>query len=506
MNGANERVWSDEQVAVFDWFESGYGNLLVRARAGTGKTTTIIEAVKRAPETRQLLAAFNKRIQEELKGRLAGTSAEAKTLHSLGCKFLFKAWGGTEIDAERGARIAKKVCGGTAPDEIIRLVSSLASKGKNMAPFPAPGDLEAIARDFDLWPDPEWEERGWTVQRVAELAGRAMDAAATDRDGTCDFDDMIFVPLRNRWVRPWYDLVVIDEAQDMNAAQLMLARKACKAGGRIAVVGDDRQAIYGFRGADRNALDRLKAELEAQELPLTTTYRCPKKVVELAARLVPDYRAAPTAPEGEVEWMVADKLVEAVRPGDFVLSRKNAPLASTCMKILKAGKRAKIEGRDVGAGLLALVEKLGKKNSIPEFLERLSKWAAKQSGRAVVGIEDPKRAEQKQGEIADKAEVLRVLAQDLASVGELKARIRDLFADTLGRGDFTVLSSVHKAKGLEAERVFVLVDTLYPGGRRGEVEEQNIEYVAVTRAKAKLFLVKDESKDGATAANTTGGF
>src|SRR5262245_2928107 len=56
---SNDRNWSPQQTAVFDWFNAGAGNLIVRARAGTGKTTTIIEGIARANEKSILLAAFN---------------------------------------------------------------------------------------------------------------------------------------------------------------------------------------------------------------------------------------------------------------------------------------------------------------------------------------------------------------------------------------------------------------------------------------------------------------
>src|SRR5436190_20992705 len=75
------RVWSDEQNTVFDWFErrSSYssGNLVVRARAGTGKTTTIVEGVNRANDGQILLAAFNKSIAKELQGRVTKKTIEA---------------------------------------------------------------------------------------------------------------------------------------------------------------------------------------------------------------------------------------------------------------------------------------------------------------------------------------------------------------------------------------------------------------------------------------------
>lgn len=79
----------------------------------------------------------------------------------------------------------------------------------------------------------------------------------------------------------------------------------------------------------------------------------------------------------------------------------------------------------------------------------------------------------------------------MAGVKELQTRIETLFAETpKGKADYVVCSSVHRAKGLEADTVFVLGETLYPGGRRGNIEEKNIHYVAVTRAKNKLVWVE----------------
>src|ERR1700761_7815745 len=89
--------WSEQQVRIFNWFKSGRGHLIVRARAGTGKTTTILEAVTHAPENKILLAAFNKRIARELEEKLGGwkfgAPVEAKTLHGLGYSFVKYAWG-----------------------------------------------------------------------------------------------------------------------------------------------------------------------------------------------------------------------------------------------------------------------------------------------------------------------------------------------------------------------------------------------------------------------------
>jgi len=481
------REWSEQQKAVFEWFRNPERKrAVVRARAGTGKTTTIIEGLSHAPERKMLLCAFNKRIADELSRKLSTDRAEAKTLHGVGFACVRRNWERVRVDGSRGKRLALEAAGLSAPDAMVGLVARLSGLLKEMAPLDADLDTAvAIAEDMDCLPDEEWEEDGWTAERVAACALQAVEAAAK-RDGTLDFSDMLWLPLRHNWVRGQYDLVVVDECQDMNAAQIELATRSVRKSGRIIVVGDDRQAIYGFRGADSGSLDRLKAKMKAEELPLTVTYRCPKAVVAEAATLVPDYCAAETAPAGEVGALAMAKLPETVQPGDFVLSRKNAPLVRVCLSILRAGTRAKVEGRDVGKGLVALVKKL-KPKTIPQFIERLEAWEEREKARAAKL--KPATAERKTAEVEDQAETLRHLSEGLAEVQELEARIEHLFADDAAgvRGQ-VVCSSVHRSKGLEAPRVFVLRSTLADPATAGR-EEQNIRYVAITRAQERLTWV-----------------
>lgn len=482
--------WSNEQLAIFDFFRSGAGNLVVRARAGTGKTTTIIEAITYAPEAKILLAAFNKRIAEELKTKLRNPKAEAKTLHSLGFAYVRRALGQVRVDDDAGFDRAQRACPG-ANKGTVALVAKIASLAKNAAPFATAKDIEELAVDYDLLPSDEDEQNGWALPQICRAARKAMDLAAKCEDRRVDFDDMVFIPVVAGIARAWYDLVVIDEAQDMNVAQLLLALKAVRKSGRVVVVGDDRQAIYGFRGADSGSIDRLKGELSAVELPLTTTYRCPKRVVELAAVLVPDYKAADAAPEGVVDQIVQDKLPQTAVPGDFVLSRKNAPLMATCLTFLRAGVPARVEGKDVGRHLASIAKKVGGR-TIPEFLGRLVAWGERQKTRAVKSAKTESKKEEAAQRIDDQVETLKVLATDLQGLEQLEARIRDLFQDAQDKPrPAVVCSSVHKAKGLEADRVFILRGTLYPGGRRDDQEERNVEYVAVTRSKRQLTWVDE---------------
>ncbi|WAM28559.1 UvrD-helicase domain-containing protein [Myxococcus sp. NMCA1] len=478
--------WSVQQNAIFDFFARGEGNAVVRARAGTGKTTTILEGISHAPEKAIVLAAFNKRIADELVTKLKNPAATAKTLHGLGFAAVKTYWKGTALDKDRGLALARRAAVAQSPDPMmVKLIRKLAAYGKNIAPFGSVADLVELAIQFDVEPDAQWRKSGWDTEKVARCAHEAM-RLATQRDGTVDFDDMLFVPVAMKMVHAKYDLVVIDEAQDMNLTQLLLAQKLVRKGGRTVVVGDDRQAIYGFRGADSRSLDRLKSELNAVEFPLTTTYRCPKNVVALAQQLVPDYRAADTAPEGIVRNMSESKLVEEATPGCFILSRKNAPLVSTCIKLLKRGKRAKVEGKDVGGSLLTIVKKLGG-TTIEIFLSKLAAWEARESKRARLTAKDPEPVIER---IADQAGMLVALCEDLLTTKELEARIENLFDDAAeGAQPLIVCSSVHKAKGLERERVFLLKDTFSRSG----TEECNIEYVAITRAKQELIWVVNEA-------------
>lgn len=485
---AKKVAWSDQQTAIFNWFATGRNHLIVRARAGTGKTTTIIEGISYAKENSILLCAFNKRIADELCIRLTNPKAMAKTLHAVGYAAVRRFWEGLRIanGSERADALANEVCGPRCPDAIKRLVSKLHTKAREIAPHATtPDEIYDIAVNFECEPDEEqWLGTGFDTNYVIEMALRAMELAATVKPLATgiDFSDMIFLPVRNGWLTKSYDLVVVDEAQDMTVAQLEIARGVCR--GRICVVGDDRQAIYGFRGADSDSLNRLKRELKAEELGLTTTYRCGKSIVAEAAKLVPDFQAGPNNPDGRIYTLPMEKLMETVALSDFVLSRTNAPLVNVAMALLRTGKRAQIAGRDIGAGLKSLIRKLAKgpaATSVPALIVRIRAWETKEADRLIKA-----NKEAKADNIHDQAETLLSLAESAKSVNDLTAKIDALFTDDgLGQAGMVTCSSVHRAKGLEANRVFVLADTL----KAHTDEELNIQYVAFTRAKAELVLV-----------------
>ena len=497
------RIWSTEQQAIFSWFERGEGHLVVRARAGTGKTTTILEGVRRAPvDGRILVAAFNKSIAQELQKRLQDVGAdhvEAKTLHALGFASLRRARRSLRVTEERTDTITRAGIDGAVqelgltfalPREVPSLVRRLHTRLRETLPHVHTTDdaLEAaveVAYAADLYPEAETADAGWTTEAIASAALHGMVYAALDT-GEIDFADMIFLPLVWGTLRATYSLVVVDEAQDMTTAQLELATGLCERSGRIAVVGDDRQAIYGFRGADSGSLDRLKAELKAVEMGLCTTYRCGKTIVAEAQRLVTDIVAAPGNVDGDVSTTSEARAKLDVQEGDFVLSRLNAPLVPYALEMFRAGKRVHIRGRDLGKSLVALVRKM-RSSSLMTLSSALDRWLAKEAKKlANRGEAGEKVLERRR----DQREFLAEIMDDpsIQTVQQLEQTIEALFADDGDAGSI-MLSTVHRAKGLEANRVFVLRDTFRLTGP----EEKNLEYVAITRAKNDLRYVTKEN-------------
>ena len=282
-----------------------------------------------------------------------------------------------------------------------------------------------------------------------------------------------------------FDVVFVDEAQDLNQAQMAMVMSAIKAGGRAIAVGDPAQSIYQFRGADSEAIPNFINKLSAKTLPLSVTYRCPKKVVELAQEVVPDIEAFEKSPDGKIENIFTNELLKKVVPGDFVLSRTNAPLIKYCMALLKSGVPANIQGRDIGANLLYFIKK-SKAKTINDFIKYVNNWREQEIKRLL--------SEKKNTDvIEDKTECLLNLCEGTLTIKDLKETIDKLFND-VDDNKKVIFSTTHKAKGLERDRVFVLTNTYrYGPGVTGE--EANLWYVAITRSKSELYLVRKSSAD-----------
>jgi DNA helicase-2/ATP-dependent DNA helicase PcrA len=493
--------WSPQQLAVYAWFVTlgAIRSIVVRARAGCGKTTTIVEGIKRYVATcvaqggkvAVIASAFNTKITKELLARLAGLiGVEVKGLNSLGFYYVRQAVRRVTLDNECRKYDVAKAIEPQASRNLISLLANLHTKARELKPYAKCGaDLEDLADQFNLRIDEDMSAEGWTQEGLCEAAYDCMVYASRNFQ-VIDFADQIFLPLRNRWVFPMYDRVIIDETQDLSGPQLDMLIGSCKHGKRgFCIVGDDMQAIYGFRGADVTAVDRLKTELDAEEINLNVTRRCPKAIVTEAQAYCPDFVAADDAPDGTVTHShTSEDMLDHVRPGDFILSRTNAPLAGLCLKLLRNKVPAYVAGRNIGQSLAATVRRL-KLDRIEDLQDGLAAYAAKRNDQ----ISRNKRAMNdewlagKQSEISDEVDTILAVADGCVTINELFGRLSDLFAD---EGNGVMLSTTHKAKGLEADRVWLCWGTF----DRKDADSDRIKYVAITRSKSELHYVKGFEK------------
>lgn len=474
--------WSIAQRDVFKEVATASGHAIILARAGCGKTTTLTEACKYVPAGKSALAcAFNKEIERELSRRLP-PGIDCSTLHGLGLRAVARAWNAQPDERDSWNEGWLKALPKGSPKGAIAKIASLC---KSML-ISEESAIIREARARGLWPRTLGERED---KRIAGQIQAFMDYALKPHK-LVSFDDMVYVAAKLDLVGMSYDIVFVDETQDMSAAQLRVARNHLQEGGRLVLIGDDRQAIYAFRGADSQGIERMRRELKAKVLPLTTTYRCAKAIVALAKAIVPDFEAAPGNPEGTVSRCSELEMENRASAGDAILSRKNAPLVATCLSLIRTGKRARVRGKDIGRELASLVRKSGA-STVKELLVFLDGWVKDAIDKLPKAEteEDSARVEEAAQKIYDTAETLRSLAEGLTSVSDVLARIEDIFGDETGDG-VILLSSVHKAKGLEWNRVFLLEWTM----RSGSVEEDNIRYVAITRAKSELVFVHQRAK------------
>lgn len=465
------------------------GAVALRARAGTGKTASIklaAQAVKAAaPQLVQGYCVFNTRNKNEAAQKLAGL-AEARTLNSLGFAAINRVARVTLVEdlafqivdmAEDKLRTPSKKRLGTELRVDMRKLLSFARAFL----VGSLADLEALALDRCLGPD----HGGGAWEYFMDVAATSMKLLADPDRKIIDYDDQIWLPVYHGLSVQQFDVVYVDEGQDLSPAKFALARMALKPGGTFVVVGDDRQAIYGFAGADPDSLPKIIEETGAEVLPLTVTYRCPKSVVALAQGLVGDYTAHESAPEGLVTRIVEGELLGRLVAGDTVVSRSNAPIVSLCLRLLAAGTSAKVLGKsDVAEQIKKLVEK-SKAEEIGDLLAWVSDWSEREVAKLV-------KAGKSCDVVCDKRDCVFALAEGVFSVRELLARIDRLFTDAI-EGRVVLLTSTHKAKGLEWDRVYLLADT-YRADCSDDPQEANLLYVGITRAKAELVLVRGEKK------------
>lgn len=515
---------SPQQQAVLDWSDSSTPTSLnLIARAGCGKTSTLLALTEHIVNTRPsdtvFLGAYNKSIATEIGERLyaripeAAARVNSSTLHSLG----FRLWRGAAPKVKTNDRKMQDILRAQLPSAsqfevlypILRAACSIAKQ--NGAGFSSDlndmGWWYALLDHYSLDDVPE----GVTLNQIVLEAIRALRTSA-DRDPTeIDFDDMLLAPLLHSVPNKslTYDWVMIDEAQDTNETRRALALKILRPRtGRLIAVGDPAQAIYGFTGASSNSMELIRQQLNSDTLPLTVTYRCPKAIVTEANKYVPDIVAHPSAPEGEVlhrtlllkgiklHPQTKDEMIcTEFTSTDVILCRNTAPLISLAYTLIGRRIPCRVEGRDIGNGLKKLASKWrvhdlsGLERALDEHLEsERAKWLAKGREEKAAALED---------KVTSLLTLIELCREDgKHSIADLHALIDSMFEDTTAHSKkMLTLSTIHKSKGREWPRVFILnAHKLMPSPYARKAwqleQEANLAYVAITRAQSTLVYLE----------------
>lgn len=497
---------SDYQRAIFDWIVNGHGDAMVRAVAGSGKTTVLEQGAHFVHVDKALFAAFNKHIALTLKTRLKGTPFHVSTIHSIGYHALASHFGTLTVQDGKYRELAGRYLEETFPAEGKLSADEFAQRQRYVSNLYLLIKFIRMTltdpRDTPVLQQLAWQYGIVLGDLMAPGVERALEWGAQQaaNDRVIDFTDMIWLPLYLKLPLSQYPWIFIDEAQDLNVCQRELVLRLRAPGGRFLFVGDPRQSIMLFAGADSHSYDRILDATDAQELPLSVCYRCPTSHLDLARLEVPEIEAKPGAPTGTITSVSEHQLPSLVQPGDLIICRLTAPLVSWCLDLIQRQIPARVRGREIGKELANLARKIGKPYG--SFVARLRQHA----------IDQRQRLEQKhasEGAIQNSDDMCRALEvcyhgfRDCRSVDELCAAIDNLFSDDEAAIWF---STVHRAKGDEAERVFILRPDKLPLHWSGQTpdetqQERNLWYVALTRSKKVLvFLECPETVESGHAA------
>lgn len=500
--------------------------LMVNALAGTGKTTTVLwgaggrvpddisvsseqkKIIKEMRKHRGSIAAcaFNRSIANELKDR-APMGVECNTSNGFGHRLWCNYIGVSSLapDAFKNGKLCKEIIGQNYPwKERLRIMNAASSivdlcKGYLFDPTAQEatnvisndmvadgiGVMKWLCQRFDVDSDPA----------VFEYAQKTF-IKSVDTKNIIDWNDQVFMPI-------WYDIpinkynhLIVDEVQDLNRAKQELAFRM---GEYITCVGDVNQAIYGFSGADSDAMNSLwermvACDAESIQLPMTITRRCPKLVVKKANFYVPELRAAKDAKDGIVRDIRTTEFFNMYdKEPSMILCRVNAPLTSLAFGLIAKKVRCYIQGRDIGTGLKKELKSTGCddiSSALVKVYERIDKKKMELAQREFV---DDVLLEA----LNDKMKCIDILCEDIDTIKDFEIKVDTLFKDSGGPNDIR-LSSIHKAKGLEHNKVFIYnADKLKLKAKSAfqAKQENNLAYVAYTRSQNELYSVFPEREE-----------
>lgn len=498
-----------EQVAIQAAARDSRSSLMIDALAGCAKTTTL-ELIAKEIHGPALALAFNVKIKKELEARFP-SSFEVKTMNGLGhnawCKAIGKRLG---VEEKKLSVIFNEALKESGWDREIgregwSACMGALRKARHVGLIPSSWDRPCVRLTPDtpdVWLDLLADE-GWynPPDEIPSLLCAVLHQSILQSyRGVIDYDDQIYMSALFGGAFPRYPLVMVDEAQDLSPLNHRQVQRV--AADRLIVCGDPRQAIYAFRGADSDSMGKLRALREAWiDLPLSTTFRCPRAIVERQHSHAPGYTAAPSNAEGHVERFAGKWTWDSIaallpKPGASVaiLCRNNAPLLRAAFRLIRHGRGCTMLGRDIGKSLITTLKKIcpDDSTSTDDAIRLVLTWRDRETALARANDKDSKVQQ-----VEDRAECLLAVLEDggVKNVGEARQKLHQLFE---GDEHKVVLGTGHRAKGLEWDVVLHLDPWRLPskwakaaeaaGDDRPMEQEKNLRYVIETRAKHTLLM------------------
>ncbi|HEX5397253.1 MAG TPA: UvrD-helicase domain-containing protein, partial [Candidatus Limnocylindria bacterium] len=273
-----------------------HGPLLILAGAGSGKTRVLAHRVAYLVATGvkpwQIVAVtFTNKAANEMRERISGLIGEANakeatigTFHAICARILRRE--GQHIGLDRSFTIYDRA------DQVALVKGILKRLDLDDKRFAPAGMLAYIGQRKDELADPATAKRQ-AANYYEETAARVYDAYQKQlaEDDAVDFDDLLMrtvflfeqhPDVLERYQKRWQQIMV-DEYQDTNRAQYLLCRHLAAKHKNLAVVGDDDQSIYSWRGADlRNIMDFERDYPDAKVVKLEQNYRSTQNILEAA--------------------------------------------------------------------------------------------------------------------------------------------------------------------------------------------------------------------------------
>ena len=486
---------TEEQCQIIERFQDKAATI-IEAGPGCGKSTTIglmARELSHQDRTASLCLAFNKDITLSLEKKVPNT-LPVRTFNSFGQETWASYIGtGVQVQTTKSSGLLRAIQQdgkwSIASEEVSDL-KTLISMAKSLGYLPKGTgsalksfiDFPTLCATADLRPYPHWHSM------LDQILALSIQAAFKRM---IDFDDQLYMPVffAPSSNFPEKAFIFIDEAQDLSPIQLRFIKRLKPA--KAIFVGDPMQAIYAFRGAMSDSMEQIRNEWpEHQILPLQTSFRLPTKIVGLLQDHNPALKPGKPS-QGHLETLEGTFSLEQLDNASFgksraILCRNNAPLFRVALACLASRCRFHIANPNFGRGLIA-------------DIRRACTAARSQEAKALVQVMyrywyrsgmDVKDLDL----LADKAATLEILSTGCTSALDVINLIESLLR-TQNLSDSSkpfVLSTGHKAKGLEFEWVLHLDPGLIPAKFASSPEEllqeKNIAYVINSRSLETLLF------------------